>query len=66
MLVLDLDLLFVGLAIVALVIFVRRVQRRRKQQEGTLERTRRLLDENREIDEMLDEMRKQDSPFKKE
>ena len=66
MLVLDLDLLFVGLAIVALVIFVRRVQRRRKQQEGTLERTRRLLEENREIDEMLDEMRKQDSPFKKE
>ena len=64
MLVLDLDVLFVGLAIVALVIFVRRHQRRRKQQEGTLERTRRLLEENREIDEMLEEMRKQDSPFK--
>lgn len=65
MLVLDLDLLFAGLAIVALVIFVRRRQRRR-QQDGTLERTRRLLEENREIDEMLEEMRKQDSPFKKE
>lgn len=65
MLVLDLDLLFAGLAIVALVIFVRRHQRRRRQ-EGTVERTRRLLEENREIDEMLEEMRKQDSPFKKE
>jgi hypothetical protein len=65
MLFLDLDLLFAGLTIVALVIVVRRVQRRRKQQ-GTLERTRRLLEENREIDEMLEEMRKQPSPFKKE
>jgi predicted proteasome-type protease len=65
MLFLDLDLLFAGLAIVALVIFVRRQQRRRRQ-EGALERTRRLLEENREIDEMLEEMRKQDSPFKKE
>ena len=65
MLFLDLDLLFAGLAIVAIVIVVRRLQRRRKQ-EGTLERTRRLLEENREIDEMLEEMRKQPSPFKKE
>jgi hypothetical protein len=65
MLFVDLDLLFAGLAIVALVIFVRRRLRRRRQ-EGTLERTRRLLEENREIDEMLEEMRKQDSPFKKE
>ena len=65
MLFLDLDLLFAGLAIVAIVIVVRRLHRRRKQ-EGTLERTRRLLEENREIDEMLEEMRKQPSPFKKE